>query len=116
MDVDLDEGAGELFRLPRRGGLARAQTNDHVLPAHRLPRLERHVLNDAVALVEDSEHRNPLRHRRDPTLARGRRRRVRRCRREPVFLLCALPTGGKRQRHDQRCSERPHVYSGIHGS
>jgi hypothetical protein len=31
-DIELDEGAGELLRFPRRGRFAGAQTNDHVLP------------------------------------------------------------------------------------
>jgi len=31
-----------------------------------LARVKRNVLDDAVALVEDADHGDPLRHRRDP--------------------------------------------------
>jgi hypothetical protein len=63
LGVELDEGAGQLLFFPWGRCLARAETDDHVLPAGRLPRVQRHILDDAVALVEDSEHRDALRHR-----------------------------------------------------
>jgi hypothetical protein len=62
LDVDLHEGAGELFLFPRRRRFAGAKAHDHVLPADRLARMERDVLDDAVALVEDAQHSNALRH------------------------------------------------------
>ena len=63
-DVELDEGAGELLRLPRRGGLAGPEADHDVADAKRLAGLELDVARDAVALVEQADHRHPLRHRR----------------------------------------------------
>jgi hypothetical protein len=73
--VDLDEGAGQLFVFPRRRRLARAQADNHVLPASRLAGMKRYVLHDAVALIEDSENCDALRHRRDVRLVGGGSRR-----------------------------------------
>jgi hypothetical protein len=75
LDVDLDEGAGQFFGLPRSGRFASAKPHNHVLPARRLAGVERDVLDDPVALVEDAEHGDALRHRRHSTLTvRGRGR------------------------------------------
>jgi hypothetical protein len=75
LDVELDERAGELLRFPRRGRLAGAQTDDHVLPARRLAGVQGDILDDAVTLVEDAEHRDALRHRGDSGLVHARRPR-----------------------------------------
>jgi hypothetical protein len=40
--VELDEGAGELLLLPRRGGFAGSQPYDDVSDAQSLARLQRH--------------------------------------------------------------------------
>jgi hypothetical protein len=61
--VELDEGAGQLLDLPRGGGLAGAQADDDVADPHRMARLERQIARQAVALVEQADHRDPLRHR-----------------------------------------------------
>src|SRR3546814_11504069 len=50
--VELDERAGIMRLLPRRGFLACAQPHDHVAHPHRLARFERDVAAFAVALVE----------------------------------------------------------------
>lgn len=63
-DVQLDEGAGELLDLPWRGGLAGAQADDDVADAQRLAGLHRQVALGPVALVEKTDHRDALRHRR----------------------------------------------------
>ena len=116
MDVDLDEGAGELLRLPRGSRLARAQPNDHVLPADRLARMERDILDDAIPLVEDSEHRDSLRHRSDAGLAGPDwRRRIGDYWSRRILLGRLLAAGGDSQ-HRQDCERSSgHVYSGIHG-
>jgi hypothetical protein len=60
-----------------------------------------HVLNDAVALVEDPEHGHALRHRSHSGLLHiaGRRRAGLADRRSRRFLLLGAPsTGGKRKR------------------
>jgi hypothetical protein len=117
MHVDLDERAGKLLRLVGRGRFARAQAHDDVLPPYRLARAQGDVLDDAVALVEDSEDRDALRHGRDPALPGRRCRRIYRCtRRRRILLLLAAAARGQRQRNQQRCRKSLHAYSGIHGS
>jgi hypothetical protein len=64
--IHLHEGAGQLLGLPRRRHFAAAQSHDHVPDPHRLARLQRQVLADAVALVEQAQHCGPLGHRRGP--------------------------------------------------
>jgi len=63
-DVQLDEGASQPLILPRRARLARAQPDHRVAHADRLPRTKREVADDAVALVEQPQHRDPFGHRR----------------------------------------------------
>jgi hypothetical protein len=116
LHVELNEGAGQLLVLPRGGGLAGAQPHDHVLPADRLTGMQRDILDDAVALVEDAEHRHPLRHRRHTALAvRGRGDLLSR-RQRLVLRFPALPARGERERGKQWCSGSAHAYSGIQGS
>jgi hypothetical protein len=116
LHVDLNKGAGQLLRLPRRGGLAGAQTDNHVLPANRLSRMKGHVLDDPVALVEDAEDRGPLRHGRYAALSIGRRPDLAGGGQGLILLGGAFPARGKRERNQQRCSYRAHAYSGIQGS
>jgi hypothetical protein len=71
LDVELNEGAGQLLFLPRRARLTGAQTNNHVLPSDRLPGMKRDVLDDSVALVEDAKCGRPLRHGRYAALSLG---------------------------------------------
>jgi hypothetical protein len=80
--------------------------------------MEHDVLDDSVALVEDSEDRDALRHRRDSALPGGGRRDLLAGRRR-ILLLRAAPTprqGDQRQPDQQRCERPHHAYSGIHGS
>jgi hypothetical protein len=74
------------------------------------------ILDDAVALVEDAENRDPLRHRSYAALAVGGRghllRRGQRC----VLLLRSLPARREGKRGKQWSGGLVHVYSGIHGS
>jgi hypothetical protein len=116
VDVELDEGSRQLLLFPRRGLLARAQADDRVLPADRLAGPKGHVLDDPVALVENSQHRDPLRHRSHAALpGRGHGHVcVRRGRRIP--LLRTLAAAGKRKPDQQRYGEPGHAYSGIQGS
>jgi hypothetical protein len=116
LHVELDERAGQLLVLPRCGCFARAQAHDHVLPAHRLSRVKRDILDDAVALVENAENRDPLRHRRHATFAIGGRGDLPRRGRRRVPLLGAFAARRERKRSDQRSSQGAHVYSGSQGS
>jgi hypothetical protein len=78
--------------------------------------MQGHVLDDAVALVEDPEHRDALRHRRDSALAGRRDRRVRPRRSGGIVLFGALAARGEREHSQQGCGGCPHAYSGIQGS
>jgi hypothetical protein len=105
MHVDLYECARQLLGLPRRGLFAGAQAHDHILPADRLAGPQRDVLDDPVALVEDAEHGDALRHRGHSALPRRGCRRIRRHRRGCVLLLDAFAACGERQCKHQWCSE-----------
>jgi len=63
-DVELDERAGIMLGLPRRGLFARAQPDDGVADSRRLAGLQRQVARLAVALVEQAEHGDAVLHRR----------------------------------------------------
>jgi hypothetical protein len=76
--------------------------------------MERDVLDDAVALVEDAKDRDALRHWRDVGLIDPRARTL--LRRDLIRLLGAAVARRQREADQQRCSEFPHAYSGIHGS
>jgi len=125
-DIDLDEGAGQPLHLPGRGRLAGAKPQDDVPGADRLAGAQLDVARDAVALVEQAEHRHPLRHRR-----RARRdlrhglRYVDRLRLQlalfllgPILLRRALrPAGGKHEGAGQGEAEETaghDAYSGVH--
>jgi hypothetical protein len=116
LDIDLDECAGQSLRFPRRGRLACAQANDDVLPADRLSGVERDVLDDAVALVEDRQHRDALSHGRDAGLIDARRHRGVGDHRRARVLLVATAAGRKRERDQNGRRENPHAYSGVQGS
>jgi hypothetical protein len=116
LDVDLDEGAGQLLLFPRRRRLAGAKTHDHVLPPCRLAWVKRDILDDSVALVKNSEHRDALRHRRDPAFAVGGRADLPSGRERRILPLGTAAARGQRQRNQQRCGSALHAYSGIQGS
>jgi hypothetical protein len=78
--------------------------------------MERDILDDAVALVEDPEHRDALRHRRHATLSGRSRRRLSGARPGRILLLGPLAARGKCEGREQGCSGRLHAYSGIQGS
>jgi hypothetical protein len=77
--------------------------------------MKRDVLDDTVALVEDSEDRDALRHRSDSSLAVGGRGDLP-SRKRRIGLLAALPARTKSERSQQRCSDTSHAYLGIQGS
>jgi hypothetical protein len=116
LDVDLDERAGQFFFLPRRGGLACAKAHDDVLPTHRLAGMERNILNNPVALVEDGEHRDALAHRGHARSIGTERHRLIADHRLRRILLVTLAARGKSEGDQQRNGETLHVYSGIQGS
>jgi hypothetical protein len=72
MNIELHERAGQRVLLPWRGFLAGAQANDGVADPHCLAGAKRQFAAFAVALVEQADNGDPLRHRR--TAGRHRRR------------------------------------------
>jgi hypothetical protein len=116
LDIDLDEGSGELLLLPRRGRFARAQTHQQIFPSRRLARVERDILHDAVALVEDAEDGDALRHRSDSALARRGRRRLFGRLNGRVLLFPASPARSEGKRKQPGGAMLLHFYSGIQGS
>jgi hypothetical protein len=119
LHIELDEGAGQRLRLPRRRFLAGAQPHDRILDPHRLTGLQHQVADDAIALVEEAEHRDPLRHWRDPRHRDVVGRLVHRDRPPGgiVALGRLLMSSAARddQREDCRKNENPHVQSGVQG-
>jgi hypothetical protein len=61
--VELHEGAGFLHIFPWRGGFAGLQADDRIPRAQRLAGLHFEFSGDAIALVEQADHRLPLVHR-----------------------------------------------------
>jgi len=116
LNVDLDKGSGEFLIFPRRSCLAGAQAHDHVLPANGLAGMERHVLDNAIALVENSKNGGALRHWRNAALPVRRRTNLPGHRKWRILLRRAFAAGGERKRDQKGCRRRLHAYSGIHGS
>ena len=61
--VHLEEGPGQLLGFMRGRRLARTQPDRHVANPYRLARLHRQVPGNTVPLVEQADHRDPVRHR-----------------------------------------------------
>ena len=115
--IDLDEGPGQLFRLPWRGRFARTQPHRDVLDPHRLSRPERKIADDAVALVEQAQHRDAFGHRRHAGLLGRRAGYVDRHR--LVFGgLFGPVTAARDQQETKREDESVtgHAWSGFHAS
>jgi hypothetical protein len=113
LHIDLDEGAGQLFRLPRRRRFAGAQTHGDILPPRRLAGMKRDVADDSVALVEDGKHGDALRHRRHARLVRVDRRTLA----SRFILLLGAALACRERAGGQQCrGDETHVYSGIQGS
>jgi hypothetical protein len=68
----LQERAGILIIFPRRRYFARTQTDDHIAYPDSLPGFHLQITPQAVTLVEDTDDRFALLHRRYCTHRRGR--------------------------------------------
>jgi hypothetical protein len=77
--------------------------------------MQRDILDDAVALVEDAEGRDPLRHRGHPRLVGARRDGGVGDRRLGSILFLAAAAACEGQREQRQGGETLHAYSGIHG-
>jgi hypothetical protein len=121
LHVELQEGAGQLLRLPRRGRLARPQAHDGVADAHRLARPQHQVADDAVALVQKADDGDPLRHRRDARLLLDRLRQADGVRLSGAGLpvrgrVLSAASGDEQQRSRDRDGSGPHAQSGVQAS
>jgi hypothetical protein len=120
----LDEGTGQGLHLPRRRRLAGAKTDDGVADLHRLAGLQGQRTGNAVALVEQAQHRHALGHRSRPGGDRGDRLgdvdRARLGRRLAVggrLLLGAPAAAGRNGQSEENGAERGfHAWSGVHAS
>jgi hypothetical protein len=63
-NVELHESAGQLLHLPWRGRLAGAQAHDDIAGSRRLAGPQGELAHLAIALVEQPQGGDPLRHRR----------------------------------------------------
>jgi hypothetical protein len=122
LHVELHESTGELLELPRRRRLARPQPHHCVLHSDRLARPDRQVADDAVALVEQAQNGDPLRHRRHPSLVGGGARHGRARhppllrRRSPLGLALFALAAGAGKCHGQRADQpSAHAQSGVQG-
>ena len=110
LDGQLNEGAGFGRRFPRRGRLARAQAHDRAADARRVAGLHLQLLNDAVALVEQAEHRDAIFHRRralDPAdLARDVAAAFDRGRLRCAAAFAAAPVAAGQEARGDECGER----------
>jgi hypothetical protein len=125
-DVELDKGPGQLLHLPWSSLLAGAQPHDDVANASRLSRLKLDVAPDPVALVEEAQDGDALRHRSGSGRLRchGLRNVDRfrlRLRLSPrglaPLVAAALPAGGQRQKSGENSGRaRHHASSGVQAS
>jgi hypothetical protein len=113
LDIELDEGPGQFLVFPRRGRLAGAQADDDVLHPDRLAGLQRQVADDAVALVQQAQDRDPLGHRRHARLLGGRARHFDGHGIAFGRSLFVAPTAGERQQRGEGESGGPHASSGV---
>jgi hypothetical protein len=118
-NVELNEGARQLFQLPRRGRLAGAQPDDHVLHSDGLTGLEHYVADNAVTLVQEAEHGDAIGHggNADGRTTAGSPLASAR----PVGLLLGLilsaRTGRRKKQRDSRAGDGDwsHAQSGVQG-
>jgi hypothetical protein len=124
LDVELDEGSGQLLDLPGRRRFAGSKPDDRVADAHRLTRLQGQRARDAVALVEEAEHRDPLGHRSRPGGHCGDGlRNVDRARLADglavatrIAAAAAVAAREGDRKHDRGAEREPHAWSGVHAS
>ena len=102
----MEEGAGELFILPWRGRLAGAQANDRILHADRHSRLHPEIADDAVALIQKADHRDPVLHRCDADLLPRTGGRLGKLDPVALVLVLAALAAGREKQPEQRTGRR----------
>jgi len=114
LDVELDERAGQGRRLPRSSRLAGAKADDRVAHAQRLAGLHRQVADDAVALVEQPDHRDAIGHRRlADILQRCALTRIDQRRLRLLIADGAIASTKQHRRGGEHESGAAHPYSGV---
>jgi hypothetical protein len=118
--VELDESAGQLLHLPRRGRLAGAQPHDHIAGTGGLAGAELKLAPLAVALVEQAQDRDPLGHRRraggEPRHGLGNVNRLDVSREIVTPVDLGRPgraAGGQRGERDKAGQSPDHASSGV---
>jgi len=122
--VELNKGAGFLPLFPGRGGFAGAQPDNRIAHAQRLARLHLQVTGKAVALVEKTDDRDAIGHRRRPGDIAHRREglRIRSLLHRiggigPGQLIRAVSASLRRERKQEDRQRAPHHdASGVHAS
>jgi hypothetical protein len=115
--VDLDEGARQLLCFPWRSGFAGEQPYGDVLDPHGLAGPQSKVADDAVALVEETQHGDPLGHRRNSGLLGSSPRNVDGDGLVFRGLVRAITPGCcQQQRNRESGGGTGHAYSGFHAS
>jgi len=122
--VELDEGPDILLLLPRRRCLAGAQPHDRIAHAQRAAGFHLQITRQAVALVEQADHRDALTHRRNTRkIAHDRQwprvtgllHRIGRVGLRQLIRAVAAPLRREREQgHRQRSPH--HDASGVHAS
>jgi hypothetical protein len=102
LNVELKESAGKLFILPRRGRFTSAQAHDHIFYANRHSGLHLKIPDDAVALVEQADHRDPVLHRCDADLLPGTGGRFGKLDPVALVLVLAALAAGREKQPEQR--------------
>ena len=102
MNVELEESAGQLLILPRCSRFTSAQADDHIFYANRHSGLHPKIADDAVALVQKADHRDPVLHRRNADLLPRTGGRLGKL--DPVALVLVLATlaAGREKQPEQR--------------
>ena len=115
LHIQLDERPRQLLAFPRCRRLAGAEADDRIVHADRLTGLHADIAGDAIALVEEAEHRDPLGHRGHADLLAGAG--VRTGELDPIAIFAIPPAlAGGRHQQPEDCAGRKealHAQSGV---
>ena len=78
--------------------------------------MKRHILDDAIAFIENFQNCGSLGHGRHSAFAMSGRSHLTAAWKRRVLARSALAARGERERGKQRCGGARHAYSGIQGS
>jgi hypothetical protein len=113
LHVELDERPGQFLIFPWRARFAGAQADDRVLDLKCLARLQGHIADDAIALVEEAQNGDPLGHGGHPNDSSGTRR-IRADGSGACLLAGVAIAAGGGKRKDQHRNGETHAQLGFH--